>query len=448
MSLMRLVFYSAMIGGWAAFLGWFLCEIIFLHRTGDVGWLGILFTAGLVGGGIAGGLMLLGAVANGTLRGHLHRLWPGLAGGFLAGALGGTIGNAFVVIMPAIAFLQMIALSVGWCIMGLCIGLVEGIWDRSSKKLVNGLIGGSIGGFLGGLLFLPIVRAIGTDMSGRAVSFVILGMSIGLFIGLAQVILKEAWLTVEDGFRPGRQHVLSLNTTILGTSEKAQLPFIAFGAKGVEPIHLRILRQDNGTFVLEDNTSRTGTFLNGQRINGPVVLQNEDLIQLGVNKVRFREVTRHVVAGEGIQARTVPPPAPAVPVPAMAVAAGPPPVLQPASAPPPLPPTAIKPAQPAAPTPRPPAAPPPLPAATKPAAPKPTAPQPPSQRPPVVVPAGAVKSAPTPVQPPPSVPPQPAAPPAAAPPAASQGCPICGRVGAQVPNSSKRRCASCGILYG
>ncbi len=117
-------------------------------------------------------------------------------------------------------------------------------------------------------------------------------MCIGCFIGLAQVILKEAWLTVEAGFRPGRQLVLNMPELLMGTSEKAALPFIAFGTKGVEPVHLRILRQADGSYLLEDNHSRTGTFVNGQAVQRAVILRNNDAIQLGVNVVRFRERQR------------------------------------------------------------------------------------------------------------------------------------------------------------
>src|SRR5207244_2364855 len=144
--------------------------------------------------------------------------------------------------------------------MGLAIGAVEGLYDRSARKIRNGLIGGGVGGLLGGLLFDPVNGWVGGVMSSRAASFVILGTCIGFFVGLAQVVLKEAWLTVEVGFRPGRQLLLNMPEIVMGTSEKAALPFIAYGAKGVEPVHLRIARRDDGSYLLQDNHSRTGTF--------------------------------------------------------------------------------------------------------------------------------------------------------------------------------------------
>ncbi len=419
MSLARLVFYSALIGGWAAFAGWLLCEITFLHRSDDVGLLATLLTAGIVGALIAGGLNLLGGVASGSFLGQIHRLWPGLLGGFVGGAVGGLLG--------ALISFNAILRALGWMLMGIGIGVIEGWYDKSPKKIRNGIIGGSIGGFLGGLLFAPIYTIVGGNMSSRATAFVILGLFIGLFIGLAQVLLKEAWLTVEEGFRPGRQFVINIPAVIMGTSEKSHLPFIAVGAKGVEPIHLQIYRHESGAFVVQDNNSRTGTFVNGYRVEGAVFLRDGDVIQLGVNKVRFREVTKHVTseAPQVAMATAGAAPAQAVLTPAVPVVA----VMQ--GQPPKSPAQPPKPQAKPSPSPHVKAG--PAPAVRTPSKP-PTPPVAPTSKP--AAPAVPVQAKPAPAA---------SAAPAAN--AASKGCPVCGRVGPQMPNSSKRRCESCGIFY-
>ena len=114
-------------------------------------------------------------------------------------------------------------------------------------------------------------------------------LRVGLFVGLVQVLLKEAWVTVQTGFRPGRQLILNDAVTTMGTSEKASLIFIAYGARGVEPIHLRIHRAADGSYFLEDAGSRSGTFLNGKAIARPERLADGDVIRFGVNEVRFQE---------------------------------------------------------------------------------------------------------------------------------------------------------------
>jgi hypothetical protein len=203
--------------------------------------------------------------------------------------------------------------------MGTGIGVTEGLYERSRRKARNGLIGGTIGGLVGGLLFDWIALA-RSEMSGRATAFVILGLSVGALIGLAHVVLKEAWLTVLDGYRPGRQLILSKDTTVLGRAEHLALPFLGHADSELEPEHARITRQANGGYLIEDNRTRIGTLVNSQPIHGPVALRDGDLVKLGTNIVRFNHRRRHVQSGGVTPAATqrrpglpiTPPPLPPV----------------------------------------------------------------------------------------------------------------------------------------
>jgi hypothetical protein len=409
MSFPRLIFYNAMLGGWAALVGWLLSELLFLRRTDDVGWLLLVVTA-LVGAAVGGGIALLGPIANGRFQGQIGRIGLCVAGGFLGGILGGGIGGLLYVLVvdPNTSHaVRALLRALGWMFIGLGVGCVEGLLDRSPKKLRNGLIGGALGGLLGGLLFDPVYRLVGSDMSGRAVGFVVLGLCIGLFIGLAQIVLREAWLTVEEGFRPGRQLILDLPVTALGTSEKAQLPFIAFGAKGVEPIHAHIVRHDDGSYVLRDQGSRGGTLLNGVRVDEEV-LADDDAIQLGPNVVRFHEVRRVGSGGEAPRRRGQPPPVPAAAAPAVAKAAPAVPVASIAPGPPPLLPKA--------------------------------APAPPASRPQPAQPAPRPQPAPPhAVQ---TLPPKPA-------PMGPKGkpCPKCGKPATPIPGAAGHLCMSCDLRF-
>ena len=79
MSLVRLVYYSAMISAWAAFLGWGVSEVArgfaavdpaTTSKTGVVllGFLVILVTSATIGAAIGLGLNVLGGMANGRWR--------------------------------------------------------------------------------------------------------------------------------------------------------------------------------------------------------------------------------------------------------------------------------------------------------------------------------------------------------------------------------------------
>ena len=65
MSLNRLIFYSAMIGGWAAFVGWFLSELLLFRRSFPDGWWGFVV--------IMLAVASLPAVAGGLLGGRIPR---------------------------------------------------------------------------------------------------------------------------------------------------------------------------------------------------------------------------------------------------------------------------------------------------------------------------------------------------------------------------------------
>ncbi len=147
-------------------------------------------------------------------------------------------------------------------------------------------------------------------MSSRATAFVILGMCIGILIGLVKVVFKDAWLTVLDGYRPGRQLILSDAQTILGRAEYAALPFMGKNDSTLELVHAKIVRQPNGRFVLEDNKTKEGTRLNNVRIDGPAVLSDGDVIRVGYNSIKFSE--RHRKAGEPGMAATAAPARPTV----------------------------------------------------------------------------------------------------------------------------------------
>jgi pSer/pThr/pTyr-binding forkhead associated (FHA) protein len=122
--------------------------------------------------------------------------------------------------------------------------------------------------------------------SGSAVGFVVLGACIGLFIGLAQVILKEAWIRVESGRRAGREMILTREATTIGRAESCDVGL--FGDAAVEKLHARILLK-NHRYLLADADTPGGTYLNDQRIDKPTPLRSGDAIRVGGNVLRFGE---------------------------------------------------------------------------------------------------------------------------------------------------------------
>ncbi|MBY0524345.1 MAG: FHA domain-containing protein [Gemmataceae bacterium] len=303
MSFKNFIYYCALCGGWAAFIVWALQQFSGVASK----------TEGVVKGVIIGSLLgLLLALVVGTLDALLNsvsytrfiRVVICVAVGFFGSMIASLVGETLFDKFGLLAFKV-----VGWTIVGVVIGISIGIFDlmraisaregmrQAIRKIINGIIGGGIGGFIGGFIqatfgSIPIPWSDDGTLKGwlprssLALGLVILGMCIGLLIGLAQVLLKEAWVKVEQGFRAGRELILSKPDTSVGRAESCDIGL--FGDNKVEKMHARIvLRGDR--YMLVDVNTPDGTYLNEQRISGPTPLSSGDMIRVGRNVLRFEE---------------------------------------------------------------------------------------------------------------------------------------------------------------
>jgi hypothetical protein len=302
MSFRVFIYYCALCGGGGAFVGWALGRALAgsegIVAQGLKGlWLGIA---------LALALALVDALWNFSPRQALsialRVLTAALVGG-MAGLLGGLVGEALYGWKRWAVFLVF-----GWTLVGLLIGVSVGVFDLlaslalsrdprgATRKVLNGLLGGTVGGIAGGVVSLllrgglagGLFRGRPSDLlwSPSATGFVALGVCIGLMIGLAQVILKEAWLRVEAGFRAGRELILTKPEITIGRAEGCDVGL--FGDPTVDKLHARILR-DGNEYVVVDAGSEGGTYVNGQRIDEPRPLRSGDSIQVGRCVLRFGE---------------------------------------------------------------------------------------------------------------------------------------------------------------
>ncbi len=299
MSFRWFIYYCAAWGAAAALFGWALGRAF----------PGAGFKGMCLGALLGLGLACVEAVGDGALRrvGRLAaRAGVALAVGGAGGLAGGALGQyLFSRLGNRPAFLVF-----GWALTGLLIGAAPAAFDVLSavllrqesggarRKVRNGLLGGTVGGLLGGGLFLAVLGLGPRLFPGRsdwelwtpgATGFAVLGACIGLAVGLAQVILREAWLRVEAGFRAGRELILSRPETTVGRAESCDLGL--FGDPAVERVHARIVRKGGG-FLLDDAGTAGGTFLNGERVAGPTPLTSGDRIRVGASVLSFGERAR------------------------------------------------------------------------------------------------------------------------------------------------------------
>ena len=300
MSFRQFIYYCSLCGACAAYVGWITGRLVSFDDSVPLA----AFRGLLIGLYVAMILSLIDALWNlsSPLKLELvSRLGVSVCVGAIGGFLGGGIGQILYR-----RFQMPFFLVLGWTATGLLIGASVSVFELlrqtmrdedlggARRKLLNGILGGTAGGLLGGMSFLllqslwaGILRSNPDDLwSPGATGFVVLGLCIGLMIGLAQVILREAWIRVEAGFRPGRQLILLKPETTIGRAEGCDIAL--FGDAGVEKLHARILRTE-GMFVLEDAGSATGTYVNGQRIDKSRALRSGDEIRLGSSVLRFGE---------------------------------------------------------------------------------------------------------------------------------------------------------------
>src|SRR5262245_53810070 len=289
MSFKLFVYYCALCGGWAAFLAWAVMELANVAALRSVAW-----QAALRGGAL--GLLVAAAVGLvdarlGGARQRLARVGLCAVLGLAGGAAGGLAGQWL--------HSHRVPLFVGWVLAGGLIGASIGAYDMlraaaagqglrgAGRKMLHGTAGGFLGGLVGGLPYTFLIGSPALPRGGPAASLVMLGSCIGLMIGLAQVMLKEAWLKVEVGLRPGRELLLTKDETTIGRSEACDLGL--FGDAAIDRLHARVLRRD-GRFVLSSVAGAGETLVNDRPTDGKAVpLRSGDRIRVGKSVVVFGE---------------------------------------------------------------------------------------------------------------------------------------------------------------
>jgi hypothetical protein len=308
MSFKLFIYHCAVCAAWAALGAWLVTEWWHLRELRSL-WARSLSIGCVVGVTLATAVGALDALLNAVGKERWVRVLVCLGVGGLGGLLGGALGQLLQQVVdrleellgtPLGRLLQQLGLArfLGWMTVGMAIGASIAVYDltralRAAKampaarrKLRNGLAGGAIGGALGGFLFEQLSTLERLPGSSLALGLVILGASIGLLVGLAQIVRKEAWIRVEKGFRAGREMMLSKVETTIGRAESCDIGL--FGDDAVERGHARILLERN-RYVLADAGSAGGTFINDQRIAEPTPLHSGDLIRVGHSLLRFGE---------------------------------------------------------------------------------------------------------------------------------------------------------------
>jgi hypothetical protein len=233
--------------------------------------------AGLVG-------FMIGGVEGMVCRPYARAAWcaalgllVGVVGGVLSALAGGMVFSLLGLIgghadptssAPAFIFLTF-RRGLAWSIAGMTMGLGQGFALKSSKLKLNGFIGGMVGGLIGGLAFDPINllimgqdRFAGAELS-RALGLGTIGLTVGLMIGLTDLLTRDAWLRVLAGPLQGKEFSFNRTPIRIGSSQRNEV--YLFKDPKIDPVHAEINKLRDA-FEIVDKGSTTGTLVDGKRI--------------------------------------------------------------------------------------------------------------------------------------------------------------------------------------
>jgi VWFA-related protein len=218
----------------------------------------------------------------------------GAAAGLLGGALGASLGNTAFSLLGRYAAERsgfaaslgiILAVSLGWAIMGAAIGISGGIMIRSRERAWYGLAGGSLGGLLGGAIFSVLAAAsFWPVLAGLA----LLGLSIGALISLVEEAFVSAKVKVIKGRHLNREFPLLKEQNVIGRDDRADV--CLSGAEGVALQHAGIKR-NNGHFLIETDEQGKAVYVN-QVLTRNSRLADGDVIRVGSILLLFSAVKK------------------------------------------------------------------------------------------------------------------------------------------------------------
>jgi Inner membrane component of T3SS, cytoplasmic domain len=324
MPLLSRIYFNAVFGALGGLLGWVVFGVLG-EKNPSSGTVFLFLTEQdlntLLGGAVIGGAIGYFVVGVEALRDQSLVRFARLASyGVLLGSVGGALGMYFgdqvnhllIKILGANLIVTMLARGLGWSLLGVAIGMSEGIAARSLGKFSYGMLGGALGGFVGGALFElfhSFYRAsLSTTFFWSALGLVILGACIGSLSALVQSVFQPANVRVLRGWQEGREYPLEKPETLLGRAEHADIAL--FRDMKVEKEHCLIKRNREKYLLVNNGAPPEVTLVNDRPVPHACELQDGDRIQLGNVLLRFQ--LRAARQRQGRPAPSTAPPAPLV----------------------------------------------------------------------------------------------------------------------------------------
>jgi hypothetical protein len=283
---------AGLVGFWGGFVAWTVGEPVWYYTQK-------LITASPVVRALAGGSpdvvfattiglylgFFLGAV-EGLLALNLPVLARGMLVGGVAGLVGGCLGTLLGETAYTILLKSAIGQCLGWALFGALLGVAPGMVMKAVDRAARGFLGGLVGGFGGGIIFLCVASLFQQAVYGRMVAIPLLGACLGCCYGLAETLMRRAWVTVLSGRNEGYQLALGSRPISIGSSPRADLQLVA--NPPLAGIVARIVPTPNG-FRLERGELPREMCLINQTVADEQILRDGDMLRLGGVRLLFSQ---------------------------------------------------------------------------------------------------------------------------------------------------------------
>jgi hypothetical protein len=227
-----------------------------------------------------------GKIIQGIVTGVITGVIGGV-GGFMAGQ-----GVLFLVVQqvfPSYRSQQLIAIplarTVGWAILGIAVGMSEGLRARSLKKSLVGALGGLIGGILGGAAIEYLSTLYPQLIYTRLVGLALFGLLIGLCYALLEHGVSLGVLRILNGNRRGKEYSFAQNRIRVGSNPKNDI--VLSNYSNVADHHARFRVRGKDVYIQKEQSGRR-VLVNEQPVEDEQLLKYEDVIQIGSAKLWYR----------------------------------------------------------------------------------------------------------------------------------------------------------------
>lgn len=286
------------LGVLAGLASWPLTELVLMGQAGFPSYLVFSMITGAVFG------IILGAFFA-SAEGIFAKIWPrigagaatGAGVGVVGGVLGMLVGQGLLFIMGEYLFtsavnFELVGLPLsragGWAILGLFVGMSEGIRAGAFRKVWTGALGGFVGGLVGGAALEYSRLLIPQVQYGRLVGLVLFGLLLGVAYALVERSLSYGVLRVLNGLDKGREFIINQRRMFIGATDGNDIVLKAY--RNIADRHVRVRVKKGDVFLEPVETPEGGTSkieVNDDPVTSHA-LKYEDVIKVGTAKLFFK----------------------------------------------------------------------------------------------------------------------------------------------------------------